>query len=814
MQVSHAADHMTHAVIAPAETIEFGISTSAEFFQILSSTLYTNQKLAVVREVLCNAWDAHIAAGRTDKPIKITLTSNLLEIRDYGLGIPKESIGQIYGTYGNSTKKNDGLQTGGFGLGCKAPFAYTDHFEVESFCNGERTIYALSKSSAERMGKPGITPLVTLPTDETGLRVSIPVHNRDELAFRELIQEIVYNGEMLAELNSQTLPVLPFSKAESNWVIVRAAYHDPDIRIRYGNVIYPLPNHETYDKCSYTIRTFLNQLSRQGDYYKLIIQAPPHSISVTPSREALSLQDHTISTLTKLLSDFKDVFVTKLVPKMLSTLKEQIDQSVKDKMYGELFDRDARLPYTKSSPPNNTPPLVIRCVDDLAIARIHARYPNEMGFRIKDLSYRIDHALKLNLGKRGHLEQIKRKILALNNAKYDLFDASHWFARSIKGPLLAALQNAPEMNHKALYVNGLHSENARYPQISFKDFKPNSYSECLPLLRNVVALVHSRADLNTRLNKFPEMESIGSPWGIYVYAAPPSKTKLPVIREFFKKHGFTILDLTIEQPWDTKKTIKVVVPKKEKKVEGFAKLGEIYDSLKLLNPINCFRPDATRIVNPKCYIRVSYAKNDTFFKLMGAEDPVTNKIIKYYGNICAVVRNDRDEEKLIKQGIPMMDDYALEEIIREFTTNQKFLDYWEDSAEVALFKPADIYLSGSQLSTIRTLRIPEIRTAFGLKNVLSSMDYILIDIWFQVLKQHHYTVSRNHPGCPLKVVTDLHCAVKLSPTMKILQGSTSNNPIYEVIDLRAIRKLFNKATATPQDKLDRAANIIKIALLG
>ncbi len=69
MEVSQPLDHITHAVIGGGKTIDFGISNSAEFFDILSRTLYTDQILAVVREVLCNAWDAHIAAGCTDKPI-------------------------------------------------------------------------------------------------------------------------------------------------------------------------------------------------------------------------------------------------------------------------------------------------------------------------------------------------------------------------------------------------------------------------------------------------------------------------------------------------------------------------------------------------------------------------------------------------------------------------------------------------------------------------------------------------------------------------------------------------------------------------
>ena len=131
MQVTHEKDHITHAVIGGSQTIDFGISNSAEFFNILSSSLYTDQILAVVREVICNAWDAHIEAGMTHVPIKITTTQDEFIVQDFGHGIPKDKIGEIYGVYGKSSKKDNGEVTGGFGLGCKSPFAYTDHFEVK-----------------------------------------------------------------------------------------------------------------------------------------------------------------------------------------------------------------------------------------------------------------------------------------------------------------------------------------------------------------------------------------------------------------------------------------------------------------------------------------------------------------------------------------------------------------------------------------------------------------------------------------------------------------------------------------------------------
>lgn len=88
MQVTHTDDHITHAVIGGGQTIDFGISNNAEFFHILSSTLYTNQELAVVREVLCNAWDAHIEAERKAAAVELLAFKKTAKVSWVTLGLP------------------------------------------------------------------------------------------------------------------------------------------------------------------------------------------------------------------------------------------------------------------------------------------------------------------------------------------------------------------------------------------------------------------------------------------------------------------------------------------------------------------------------------------------------------------------------------------------------------------------------------------------------------------------------------------------------------------------------------------------------
>jgi hypothetical protein len=75
VQVAHKDDHITHAVISKTKPIEMRMAQSPEFFQVLFKSLYKYPTVAMVRETLCNAWDAHIEAGKTDVPIEVTLTA-------------------------------------------------------------------------------------------------------------------------------------------------------------------------------------------------------------------------------------------------------------------------------------------------------------------------------------------------------------------------------------------------------------------------------------------------------------------------------------------------------------------------------------------------------------------------------------------------------------------------------------------------------------------------------------------------------------------------------------------------------------------
>ena len=73
--------------IAPEDESSFTIRNSPAAFEILSAGIYTDGIAAVIRELSCNAFDAHVEAGKADEPFEIHLPNKLepwLSIKDNG----------------------------------------------------------------------------------------------------------------------------------------------------------------------------------------------------------------------------------------------------------------------------------------------------------------------------------------------------------------------------------------------------------------------------------------------------------------------------------------------------------------------------------------------------------------------------------------------------------------------------------------------------------------------------------------------------------------------------------------------------------
>ncbi len=351
MQTTHVDNVNTHAVIGGGQAVAFKTAQTAEFFEILSSTLYSDKPLAFAREVICNAWDSHIMAGKTNVPVEVNIDTTNITIRDFGVGIPDNKMVDIYCVYGNSTKENDGLQTGGFGLGSKAPFAYTKNFAVTSYYGGMKSLYNISRGSTATNGVPDMRLIVAVPTTETGLMVSVPTGQESDVElFKELFRGLCQAGGILAKINgTKIIPYdyptdMPFMIMKKELLPKHLANKPFEYYVKYGSVLYPVDLEKISNKAKIRVSGFRGNEGFSfptSTQHAVILVAPSHSIGVTPSRESLSYTTKTLDSL-RLLLEKSNKLVKDLMPEVQKGMVEA---------YNDIFvdnDKNSLEDYLKS----------------------------------------------------------------------------------------------------------------------------------------------------------------------------------------------------------------------------------------------------------------------------------------------------------------------------------------------------------------------------------------------------------------------------------------------------------------------------------
>lgn len=264
---------------------EFDIKASPIAFDILSSKLYSDNILAIVRELLTNAYDSQVKNGNPDTPIYVKLpnyTEREFIIRDYGTGLSKKDILNIYTTFFNSTKSNSNDFTGCFGLGSKTPFSYTTSFSIISYFNKKAYYYVAVKKD----GYPSIYILKEEDTTEpNGLKIIIPVN--DDYAkfnialknYRKWIPEIILNCSNPI-YNYAEKPLIKLSdtcsfyqQEESRYLTISSLY------IKQGQNIYKVDSNKVKNLSCPT-------------YGIVVKEVPIGTFNITPSRESLIEDDN------------------------------------------------------------------------------------------------------------------------------------------------------------------------------------------------------------------------------------------------------------------------------------------------------------------------------------------------------------------------------------------------------------------------------------------------------------------------------------------------------------------------------------------
>lgn len=167
-------------MIDDLESKFFSIADPGFIFDILRNKMYSNPMLAICREISCNARDAHREINTPNVPVVITLPNNIepnYKIKDFGPGISPDRVEHVFIKYAASTKREDNIQVGAFGIGSKTPFSYSDTFTIQTNFNYIQYNYACFIDET-KVGK--LVLLSKEPTTEpNGTEIIIPVKPGD-----------------------------------------------------------------------------------------------------------------------------------------------------------------------------------------------------------------------------------------------------------------------------------------------------------------------------------------------------------------------------------------------------------------------------------------------------------------------------------------------------------------------------------------------------------------------------------------------------------------------------------------------------------
>jgi hypothetical protein len=302
MKITQAVEEIERSNLGSEQG--FRIQANRRAFQILSSNLYADKITAVIRELSCNAWDSHVAAGKTNIPFEVHLP-NMLEpyfsVQDYGLGLSHDQVMNIYTTYFESTKTHTNDLIGGLGLGSKSPFSYTNSFDVVSVYNGVCRNYAMFINEA---GKPSVAFMGDSPTTApNGVRVNMPVKSTDFKAFNVKAAQVFKWFSHPPKVSGDSRFEIPTIKINLDiqgisWRLQESSYssYNSNAVALMGNVAYPL-------KTSVIKPKFHKLLE-----WPLIIDFKIGELDISASREDLSYDSVTVQIIeTKLAYIFNDL---------------------------------------------------------------------------------------------------------------------------------------------------------------------------------------------------------------------------------------------------------------------------------------------------------------------------------------------------------------------------------------------------------------------------------------------------------------------------------------------------------------------------
>lgn len=299
-------------VIGGEQELKFSIEENGVIFDILRDKMYSNKIGSIVREVASNSRDANREVGNADLPINIMITNQYSEtlidqycvvFQDSGPGISPQRMMDVFVKYAASTKRDTDSQTGGFGLGAKTPFAYTDSFYISTVAINEKKEkkHYFYNALIDDTGAGKMILLEESDSDNiTGTDIIIPLTDANDR--RDFANEIIYYTSLWGD-KVKTMGVTGNSwdkfdkdsiiEEDENIIIIKESYSSPfrtGVYCLIDGIPYPIDNR---------ISDKISDLSGGLESHTIFLKFNTGDIPVTATREGIEYNDVTNKAIEK-----------------------------------------------------------------------------------------------------------------------------------------------------------------------------------------------------------------------------------------------------------------------------------------------------------------------------------------------------------------------------------------------------------------------------------------------------------------------------------------------------------------------------------
>lgn len=285
----------------------FSIEANGKAFRILIDKMYSSIHTAIVRELMTNAWDAHVLAGNP-KPFEIhipTVFEPYFAIRDFGCAMTHDDVMNVYSNVFDSTKDHRDDQVGAWGLGSKTPFGYTDTFSVQVWLDDKHRVYSVF---IDARGIPKIALALEEENDGAadGVEIKFPVAPKDAGIFCAALKTVSIGFDVKPIFSSQLdIPEFEILRSGKGWNTFKYKQGNTWLKqplAKIGCVLYPIDFNTVVQSIASTGVNNIDFIALLSDpkgfrASAMIIDFPIGSLEITANRESLYYSEKTVKTI-------------------------------------------------------------------------------------------------------------------------------------------------------------------------------------------------------------------------------------------------------------------------------------------------------------------------------------------------------------------------------------------------------------------------------------------------------------------------------------------------------------------------------------